>query len=362
MERNVIRESADREFTILKGAVENTNEAFVTIDEHHQVIFFNHAAEAMFGYGREEIVGHDLSKILSPSCNAGHREAVEKYLATRKPKLIGHESEFMAVRKNGELFPAAISFSVAEIDGKLFFTALIRELTETKELRDQINRAERMAALGQVVAEIMHEIKNPLMLIGGFARQMRRTISDDKNKERLSIIVSEVERLEALALGLRDLYFPASMSFVSFDVNELLAEVHQLVQEECQKRGIHSVIRTEAGRRFIYGDRGKLKQVLINLTQNALEAMGESGELEIGSASSGSTIDVFISDSGPGIPEEIRDKIFSPFYTTKNKGSGLGLSVCKRIMDEHKQCSFEIVSEAGRGTIARLSFPLHQKP
>ena len=125
------------ELLILREAVENTNEAFVTIDENHSVVFFNKTAEKIFGFSREEILGHDLNTILSPRCSQDHRLAVARYLRTKEPKLIGHESEFTAVRKSGETFPAAISFSVAGIGGRLFFTALVRDMTETRAMQQQ---------------------------------------------------------------------------------------------------------------------------------------------------------------------------------------------------------------------------------
>lgn len=170
------------EFEILKGAVENTNEAFVTIDHESTVILFNKAAERMFGYSRDEVIGRDLGMILTPMCQDSHQQAVTRYMKTRRTKLIGHESELSVTRKNGEIFPASISFSVAEVDGKLFFTGIIRDLTETKALQEKLIQSERLAALGQAVAEISHEIKNPLIMIGGFAGQLLKKAADEKDQ------------------------------------------------------------------------------------------------------------------------------------------------------------------------------------
>ena len=105
----------DKEVAILKGAVENTNEAFVTLDQTHRVIFFNEAAEKIFGYSRREVIGNDLKTIMSPGCSRDHRKAVQNYLNTRVPKRIGHATELTATRKNGETFPANISFSVSNL-------------------------------------------------------------------------------------------------------------------------------------------------------------------------------------------------------------------------------------------------------
>ena len=167
MDENDPCREPNQALTILQGAIENTNEGFVTIDETHRVVVFNREAERIFGIGREEILGKDLGVILSPQCSQGHKQAVARYLATRRPKLIGHQSEFMTARRNGELFPLSISFSVSTIGDKTFFTGIIRDLTETKALQEQVLKSERLAALGQLVAEVSHEIKNPLVMIGG---------------------------------------------------------------------------------------------------------------------------------------------------------------------------------------------------
>lgn len=115
------RPDNDKHLEILKNAVENTNEAFVTIDQESRVVFFNKAAERMFGYCRKEVLGRELGDILNPMCRDGHREAVARYLDTGKGRLIGHETEMTIVRKNGATLPVSISFSVSRINGQLFF-------------------------------------------------------------------------------------------------------------------------------------------------------------------------------------------------------------------------------------------------
>jgi two-component system, LuxR family, sensor kinase FixL len=343
---------------ILTGAIENTNEAFVTIDQEHLVVFFNRAAERMFGYDREEIVGADLRLILGPGCREGHQQAVERFKRTREPRLIGHETEFEAMRKDGRLFPASLSFSVAEIEGQLFFTAIVRDLTETRELQAQVARGERLAALGQIVAEISHEIKNPLLLIGGLAQQLLRRAEDDKSRTKLETIAGQARRLEGLLHELRDLYLPRPLAFEPIDLNGLIEEVHALVEAECRRRKIGLALRLDPATPFIRGDRGRLQQVLLNLLKNGMEALEAGGRLSIAAESAGAErVHVTVTDNGPGIPAEIRDKIFDPFFTTKRQGSGLGLAVSRRIVDEHPGASFELAGEGERGTRFLLSFP-----
>lgn len=348
----------DRESIILQGAIENTNEGFVTIDERHRVIFFNKAAEKIFGYTRREVMGKDLKLILGPECTQGHKKAVSRFIKTKKPRLIGHLTEFSATRKNGERFPLSISFSVSEIEGKYFFTGIIRDLTETKALQEQIVRSEQLAALGQLVAEITHEIKNPLVMIGGFARQLLRNARDEKSQTKLKIISDEVQRLENLILELREVYRPQNLSFESININTLLAEVYSLSREDCASSNITIRLETAQDPLLVSGDPGKLKQVFLNLVKNAMEAMEKGGNLVIQSRLLGDQVEIAIIDNGPGIEPEDRDKLFTPFFTTKHRGTGLGLSVSKKIVEDHPGGSLDLDSEEGKGTIVKITLPL----
>ncbi len=348
------------ELSILKGAVDNANEAFVTIDEKSTVLFFNRAAEHMFGYQRSEIIGRDLAEILGPACRAGHQQAVAAFVKNGKGELVGHESEFDAMRCNGENFPAAISFSVIQMEGHYFFTGIVRDLTETKALHAQVVQAERLAALGQMVAEISHEIKNPLVMIGGFARQLLKKINGESEQAKLGLIVGEVERLEKLLADLRDLYRPRQLDLVDFNIDELVREVCDLTREDLKSHTIAIECQTETGAKMITGDRDKLKQVLLNLVKNGAEALSGPGTVTLSSKSEEGNIVISITDGGQGIPPELREKIFSPFFTTKTQGTGLGLCISKRIVDEHPGGCFRLDSEEGKGTTVTITLP--QRP
>jgi two-component system sensor kinase FixL len=348
-----------KDLLILKHAVENTVEGFVTIDEHHKVVFFNKAAERIFGYSRDEAVGKDLNAIMSPSCSENHREAVARYVKTRIPSRIGHETEMVATRKSGETFPVLISFSVTEVNGRLFFTGIVRDLTETKRLQEQIIRSERLAALGRSVAEITHEIKSPLMLIGGFAQQLSRTISDEKGLQKLHIIMQEVERLERLLAELRDFYLPASIASDKVDVEDLQEETLSMVRKECRENNVKVELQVDKGARLVAGDRNKLKQVLLNLFKNSVDAMEQGGTLSVTARPAGENVVITIVDEGCGIPKADKEKIFSPFYTTKSHGTGLGLSISKRIIEEHKGGSLNVESEEGKGTTFTITLPAY---
>ena len=344
-----------KKFIILKNAVENTNEAFVTIDEASTVIVFNKAAERMFGYDRTEVLGHDLGTILTPMCRDGHGLAVTRYVRTGEATLIGHETELTVSRKNGETFPAAISFSVADIEGQLYFTGLVRDLSDTRKLEDRLAQNERLAALGQTVAEINHEIKNPLILIGGFARQLLKKTTGEKDRAKLTIIVDEVARLEHLLDSLKELYRPPLLNLAVISLNELLEEVVSLARFYSGGKGIGIHFEPTADV-VVEVDREKIKQVLLNLVKNGIEATPPGGKVVVSTRVQEKLVEVDVTDTGEGIPEAIKKRIFLPFFTTKKQGTGLGLSISKRIIEDHPGGSFQLDSEEGKGTVATIGF------
>ena len=346
-----------KDLMILKQAVENAVEGFVTIDQDHQVVFFNRAAERIFGYAKDEVLGKDLGVIMSPACSADHRAAVNRYIRTGIPSRIGHETEMTAVHKSGEVFPALISFSVIELDGRRYFTGIVRDLTETRILQEQLIHSERLAALGQSVAEITHEIKNPLALIGGFARQLQRTVNDEKGRQKLNIITDEIARLEKLLAELRDFHLISSLTLEKVDLENLLEEVLSLLKKDCGDRRVEIRLQVDEGAKYVTADPEKLKQVLLNLFKNSMDAMASGGVLTIAARGAGENVEIGVSDNGCGIPEADRDSIFSPFFTTKDHGTGLGLAISKRIVEQHPGGALTLESGEGKGTTFTVTLP-----
>lgn len=264
----------------------------------------------------------------------------------------------MATRKNGETFPAEISFSVSEEKGRLYFTGIVRDLTETKALQERIATSERLAALGQVVAEITHEIKNPLMLIGGFVRQMSRTIKDTKSLTKLHVIEKEISRLENLLKELREFYRPRTLSTEGIDISGLLQEVYILLKPDCEGKKIRTAFKTLGKPVIVQGDRDKLKQVFLNLLKNSIEAMEEGGNLSVRFRLTAEHVEIILEDDGCGIPQKHQEKIFDPFFTTKKLGTGLGLSITKRIIGDHRGSSLTLKSKKGEGTTFTVKMPI----
>jgi PAS domain S-box-containing protein len=342
---------------INSGIINSANDAIVTINEDHIIVGFNDGAEKMLGYTRKEALGQDLNIIIPAPYKAEHRDYVRRYVATREARLIGKHVRLTAQRRDGSEFPMSISFSVAEIRDNLYFTGIIRDNTENKELEDRVVQSERLAAVGNTVTHIAHEIKNPLLVIGGFARQLLRVPGlDDKARQKLTIMAEEVSNLEKLVAEMRDFVRrpPAAKQrgWLETPISEALA----LFQDAFNENRIKVKRVEETPLPELNFDAKQILQVLINLFKNALEAMPRGGEITVTTRVRGGNAEVVVADTGEGMPPEVAGNIFQPYFTTKAKGTGLGLAISQNIIQEHGG-SLSVQSTPGRGTDFTIRLP-----
>lgn len=346
---------------ILWDILESVTDAVVTIDENHKVLMCNKAAEELFGYSSEEMLGRDASPLIPNPHQTLHRSYVERYLDTGVSRVIGKSRECFAQHKLGHTVPVEISYSVSRTLGRLYFTAVIRDISERKEMERELRFMERLADIGKAVAQVSHEIRKPLMLIGGFARQVKDCAAlagDASARSKLAIVVDEVRRLETLLNSVRLLTRPAASSRKQpLDLNHVLDEVLVLIQPLLQGQTIEVFVQREVEPLMIEGDADQLKQVLLNLLQNAIEALGSKGKLVLTSQKRSRFVEVRIEDNGPGIPPSIQERIFDPFFTTKSEGSGLGLAISRNIIRDHGG-SLSLRSAPSEGAAFLIELPL----
>jgi two-component system sensor kinase FixL len=358
------KESLERSLiskTILLHVLESLNDALITIDENHRVLFMNRAAEEMFGHNRSEILGRDSSPLIPPAYRKVHRRYVETCLRVGKANMIGETREFYVQHSDGHSFPVEISYSVSYTEGRPYLTGLIRDVTRRKESEREIRFTERLADTGKAVAQVVHEIRNPLMLIGGFARQLGDCAllkNDEKSAQKLTIIAEEVKRLEKLLSGLGLLTRPPeSTRKLPVELNQLVQEISDLLETLVQNQQVNLELDLSEHPIEIRGDPDQLKQVFLNILQNALEATDKKGTIRVISRSANNIGRIAIEDSGPGIPTEIQEKIFDPFFTTKTNGTGLGLAISRSIIQDHG--GYLILSSSpSRGTTFTVALPL----
>lgn len=242
-----------------------------------------------------------------------------------------------------------------------FNKMLVREVDKTaRELlgaQEKLIRSERFAAIGEAAARLSHEIKNPLMLMGGFADQVRRHLPQGcKDGEKLAIIESEAKRLETLLNEVRDFTRPAAPRIVVGDFNETVRASLAVMVEALQAHKITLETHLEDSLPAVPHDPDRFKQVLLNLFKNAAEAMESGGRLTVGTQTLAGKIRLTVADTGGGISESVRERVFDPFCTTKESGTGLGLAVCQRIVEDHHG-EIRFASSAA-GTTFTVDIPL----
>jgi len=239
--------------------------------------------------------------------------------------------------------------------------SLAREVNlKTEELlasQERLVRSERFAAIGEAAAYVSHEIKNPLMVIGGLARQVENKENDPPLKEKLHIIQTEVQRLENFLGDLRDFTRPATPVMQKININEVIHEVDALMKEEAKNRGVKLLERLDPHLPPLQADPNQMKQVLLNLVKNALEAMDSGGRVVLTSGAEDNQVWFSVEDTGGGMPPEVLEKIFNPFFTTKKKGTGLGLAVIHKIVADHHG-SVSVQSLPDQGTTFRIKLPV----
>jgi len=233
------------------------------------------------------------------------------------------------------------------------------EITKRKELEIALFRAEKLAVAGQLAAGAAHEMRNPLTAIRGFIQLLQYQISNPAHNEYLNIIIREIDRINTILNQFLILARPGATQMVSTDLTELVDEIETLVNSEALLRNISITKKVDAGLPEVTLNREQIKQVMLNLIKNAIEAMPEGGLLDIRVCHSvpAETIKVVIADTGVGMNADLRARIFEPFITNKKDGTGLGLFVSRSII-EGLRGHIQLESEPGRGTVVTVELPV----
>jgi two-component system nitrogen regulation sensor histidine kinase GlnL len=339
----------------------------LVVDLDGTVCFVNQAAENLIQLSSSQILHRPSSQVFKRNPWIG--AMIEKNLA----------SFHSSTRAEGEIItpwrrhvPVGLAlFPLQDQTGKTQgIILLLHDLTRRRELEEDLKRSDRLATLGTLAAGLAHEIKNPLGGIKGAAQLLKRTLTPDPAlREHTDIIIREVDRIDHLMEQLLNLSRPAKLDLGPLNIHEILDQV--LLLEKQQGKNAKITVRKHFDPSLppIRGDRNQLTQVFLNIVKNSLQAMAGNGDLAVTTRMEtdfhirepGKERDKFIwvdiKDNGPGISEENLPHIFSPFFTTKNHGTGLGLAVCHRIVKEHGGM-IRVESRASEGTTFKVSLPV----
>ena len=327
-----------------------------------RILLFNAGAERILGYEREEaIAGVNLSRLYPEGVADELQERMRSGQFGGKGSL--SRQEVTCVAKDGSLIPVSLTGGImSNASGKEVATfGIFRDLRPLREMQKQLMHAEKMASLGRMAAGVAHELNNPLsgiMLYAGLV--LEQITGRDAAVEDLKIIIAEAERCKLIVGDLLNFSQPASGRQDPVCLNDTLREVLEVLEQDAGFAGLDIQLQLCDRLPSILGDASRLKQVFSNILTNAAQAMRGAGRLTVGTRprASGNLVEAFVSDTGPGIPDDIRARIFDPFFTTRadSGGTGLGLSVAYGIVKENRGI-IRVESTAGQGATFTLQFP-----
>ena len=372
-----VRDSTERRRAEAKfrALLEAAPDAVVGVDSEGRIVMVNGQAVQLFGYDREELLGQPVEILVPDTVKELHPGHRARYFAEPTTRPMGAGLKLAGRRRDGSEFPAEISLSTLELDEGLIVSAAVRDVSDRKRIeaeREQLKarQSERLEILGQLAGGIAHDFNNLLALILSYGRFVAKEVAHDKDlSDDVAEIIAAAERAAALTrqlliFGRRDVVRPEVL-----DLNEIVHSMEKILRRTI---GEHIELRTEfaPGAANIVADPGQIEQVILNLSLNARDAMPGGGLLLLrtetvlqdrppGGAPSKPQVRLTVSDTGVGMPPEVRTRVFEPFFTTKPKGhgTGLGLATVYSIVSQAGG-QIEIYSEEGKGTVFKVSFPV----
>jgi PAS domain S-box-containing protein len=386
---------------MFRGLLEAAPDAIVGVRSDGRIVLINAQAERLFGYQRAELLGQPIEVLVPERARAAHPQRVQQYFSHPEPRQIGAGTELTAVRKDGTEFPTEISLSALETDEGVIVSAAIRDVTERVEAqaererlaaqaeRDTAERrmqhARRLESLGQLAGGVAHDFNNVLAVIGSYTELSIETLDAPRpNADELVGVRADLIQVaratergtqltkQLLAFGRRDVTQAEVL-----DLNHLIRDVEQMLRRAI---GEHITLATNLNPQLwnVYADPSQIEQILVNLAVNARDAMPSGGTISIDTTNTtlddtdaagspnicaGRHVRIRVSDTGSGMPAEVMERAFEPFYTTKPQGSGTGLGLATVYgIAASAGGDIRLYSEAGVGTTVAVLLPATEAP
>ena len=373
-------QSVDRDVPRIAGREEHLRsilatvpDAMVLIDDEGVIISFSAAAEKMFGYAEGEVVGENVSMLMPSPDRERHDTYLKEYRQTGVRKIIGIGRVTTARHRDGNTFPIELSVGEAWVDGSRIFTGFIHDLTERRkadlrlrDLQTELAHVGRISEMGTLASSLAHELNQPLTAITSYCQGAADLLEGKVDSERLSMAREAIRETgeQALRAGqivkrMRDFLSHGETEHQVEELTRLIAEANALALVGTREHGIDVQVNLDAACNHVFVDRIQIQQVLFNLIRNAIDAMLQSSVRSLTISSeprSDGYVQISVSDTGNGIDEAVADQLFQPFVTTKRTGMGIGLSICRTIVESH---GGRIWFEPGPdgGTIFRFTLP-----
>ena len=346
-----LRKSEER----LRSIVESAVDGIIVIDERGIIEAFNPAAERQFGYKPEEVLGRNVSVLMPSPDREQHDGYVHRYLTTGYQKIIGIGREVTGLRKNGTTFPLHLSVGEMKTSAGRSFTGILHDLSDRVQLEQRLAEQKALVKLGEMAAVVAHEVKNPIAGIRG-ALQVITSRMPAEQRDR-PILLDIITRLDALNRIVQDMLMfarPRALRQEPVSLTALLGDTVALIERDPTMSQVQIAL---SGAADISGDREMLQVVFQNILMNAAQAMENKGRIEVSISTVNGRCSVAIADQGPGMPEDVRAKAFDAFFTTKHRGTGLGLPIARRVIEAHGG-TIQIDAPPSGGTMVTIVLPL----
>jgi two-component system sensor kinase FixL len=356
----------------LRSILATVPDAMIIIDEMGIILSFSAAAEKMFGYAEEEVIGENVSMLMPSPDREQHDSYLQKYRQTGERKIIGTGRVTTARHRDGNTFPIELSVGEAAFGGKRVFTGFIHDITQRQqaelrfhELQSELAHVGRLSELGTLASSLAHELNQPLTAIANYCEGAAALLDAKPDAEQLDLArealrdaAEQAIRAGEIVRRMRDFLSHGATEHRPESLSRIVTEANALALVGSREHGIEVQVALDRRAEDVFVDRIQIQQVLINLIRNAIEAMLDSSvrSLGISTSSDPDFVTVTVEDSGSGISETLAPQLFQPFVTSKQGGMGIGLSICRTIIESHGgRIWFESGPEGG--TIFKFTLP-----
>ncbi|MGZ9066742.1 MAG: PAS domain S-box protein [Burkholderiales bacterium] len=335
----------------LQSILATIPDAMIVIDKGGTIQSFSTAAERLFGYGAEEITGQNVRMLMPQPYRAAHDGYLQRYNETGEKRIIGIGRVVVGQRKNGATFPLELSVGEMHSGNATFFTGFIRDLTERQttdarlqELQSELVHISRLTAMGEMASTLAHELNQPLSAISNYLKGSSRILENRTDEDSITLREAlgkagdQAVRAGHIIRRLRDFVSRGENERRVESLSKLIEEASALALVGVKDQDVHVRIELDPQHDMVVADKVQVQQVLLNLIRNAMEAMAQSDRRNLTVSTSPAPegmIAVRVSDTGTGIASDVASNLFNPFFTTKPQGMGVGLSICRTIIESH---------------------------
>ena len=356
----------------LRRAIDTAIDGMIVIDASGTVLLYNSACERLFGYAADEVLGNNVKLLMTTPDRNEHDAYLRNYLRTGTARIIGVGREVTGRRKDGSTVP--IRLSVGELrdgNGMLFFVGTLHDLTEAQrarerieELQSELMRVSRASALGEMGSALAHELTQPLSAIAGFVEASAALINQGRGRvparvhELMDKAVAQTLRAGRVVRRLREFTRKGEAKRSAEDINAVVEEICELATLGMANNGIAVEMDLATDLPPVLIDSVQIQQVVLNLVRNSIDALidCDAGVIAISTARRDDMVEVTVRDNGPGLPPEVRERLFEPFVSTKPNGIGIGLSICRTIV-EAQGGEIKVDTRAEPGTAFLFTVP-----